>query len=109
MATAINRRATLTGSQKSYTTIEGDHAAVQVTNVSGTAEVFYMIGDTEASIADADVVADGLHPDLYSLPASVGANRVHVRRLKEPRTVVKMVSAGTPKIEVQGLDRQVNL
>lgn len=92
----------------SYTTIEGDYEEVEVVNVDGAARVFYMFADAESKIADSDVTVNGLHRDLFSLPAAP-SSRVHRRRLKEPRTVVKMISSGTPVIEVQGLDAVVNL
>lgn len=92
----------------SYTTIEGDFTEVEVTNVDGAARVFYMLADAESRIADSDVTVNGLNRDLFSLPAAV-CSRVHTRRLKEPRTVVKMISSGTPVVEVQGHDPQVSL
>ena len=106
MSTSIARRATLVANTVSFVTIEGDFAEIEVTNRSGSAEVFYRLGLTEA--ATLDPTTTDVRGDTFLLPAAITSRR-HVVRGREPRTVVKLISAGTPSIEVQGLDPQVTL
>ena len=66
----------------------------------GAAEVFYRLGYTTGTVADPTV--DDLDPDVFYLPATV-CSRTHKRRGGQTATVVKLISAGTPKICVQPL------
>lgn len=101
MATAVNRRGTLVANTASFVTIEGDHDEVEVTNATGSAAIYYSFGNTEAGVADPTVA--GLGGGIFMLPAAV-SSRVHRRPAAEARTVVKLISSGTPGYDVQGLN-----
>lgn len=101
MATAIARRATLAANTVSYVTIEGDFDEVEVTNFDGAAAIFYTVGNTEATTADPTV--GGTAQGIFGLPAAM-TKQVHRRPAAEARTVVKLISSGTPQVQVQGLN-----
>jgi len=101
MATAVARRGTLTANTVSYVTIEGDFDEVEVTNATGSAAIYYTVGNTEATTTDPTVA--GTDNGIFQLPAAV-ASRTHRRPAAEARTIVKLISAGTPGYDVQGID-----
>lgn len=88
---------TLTADTVSTVTPTGDGRGsedeLEVLNLDGAAEVFYRFG-----VDPADPTVDDLDPDVYVLPAAICA-RTH-RRSTGRVTVVKLISAGTPKVSV---------
>ena len=74
-------------------TLDADFNSVEVTNVSGTAAVYFAIG-SDAAIG---VQADGCEV----IPAAIGSLTVKVRT--SGNTVVKVISAGTPQVSVKGV------
>lgn len=101
MAVGASRRGTLTANTCVFVTIEGDHDEVEVTNTTGSAAIYYSFGNTEAGVADPTVAGTG--GSIFMLPAAV-ASRTHRRPAQEARTVVKLISSGTPGYDVQGLN-----
>lgn len=76
-------------------TLDSDFYEVEVTNVDGAAAAYFTVnGATPAVATDGSLV----------LPAAIG--HVTVRPRTAGATVVKMISAGTPKVSVRGIPRQ---
>lgn len=73
-------------------TLDKDYALVEVTNVDGAAEVYYRADGTAPGVA-----ADGSHV----LPATICSDEIDPKT--SGPTVVKVISAGTPKVSVRGL------
>lgn len=73
-------------------TLDADYGQVELTNVDGTAAVYFTTDGTAPAVA-----ADGTEV----LPAAIG--RLTVKPRTQGATVVKAISAGTPKISVRGL------
>lgn len=96
-----NRRGTLTANTAAVVTIEGDYDEIEVTNTTGTAAIYVTYGTTDATTTDPSVAGTGA--DIFMLPAAVGSRKFR-RSASEPRTVVKLISSGTPGYDVQGLD-----
>lgn len=96
-----NRRGSLTGSTVAVVTIEGDYDEVEVTNTTGTAAIYYTLGNVADTTADPTVA--GTAAGIFQLPAAV-CSRTHRRPAREARTIVKLISSGTPGYDVQGLD-----
>lgn len=96
-----NRRGSLTANTVAVVTIEGDHDEVEVTNTTGSAAIYYTIGNVADTTADPTVA--GTANGIFQLPAAV-ASRTHRRPAREARTIVKLISAGTPGYDVQGLN-----
>ena len=96
-----NRRGSLTANTVAVVTIEGDHDEVEVTNTTGAAAIYYTIGTVENTTADPTVAGTG--NNIFQLPAAI-TSRTHRRPAAEPRTIVKLISSGTPGYDVQGLD-----
>lgn len=96
-----NRRGSLTANTVAVVTIEGDHDEVEVTNTTGSAAIYYTIGTVANTTADPTVA--GTDGGIFQLPAAV-ASRVHRRPAQEARTIVKLISSGTPGYDVQGLN-----
>lgn len=100
-----NTAVTLQSNVVSTITVEGDHEAVEVIQVSGTpVAVYYTIGNQADAVPNpvAGTIGSGA-AGSYVLPAVLGASRSHSRPAAEPRTVVKIIAAGTPVIAVQPL------
>lgn len=93
-----NRRGSLTANTVAVVTIEGDHDEVEVTNTTGSAAIYYTLGN----VADTPTVA-GEGAGIFQLPAAI-ASRTHRRPAAEARTIVKLISSGTPGYDVQGLN-----
>lgn len=96
-----NRRGTLTANTIAVVTIEGDFDEVEVTNATGSAAIYYTLGNVADTTADPTVA--GTANGIFQLPAAV-ASRTHRRPAAEPRTIVKLISSGTPGYDVQGID-----
>lgn len=96
-----NRRGTLTANTVAVVTIEGDFDEIEVTNTTGTAAIFYTIGTVASNTTDP--TTSGTGNDLFQLPAAI-VSRPHRRPAAEPRTIVKLISSGTPGYDVQGID-----
>mgnify|MGYP000907499600 FL=1 len=100
-----NSAVTLSSGVVSTITVDGDHDEIEVIQLSGTpVAVYYTIG-TDASTTPnpvAGTIGAG-QGGSFVLPAVLGASRVHSRPAAEPRTVVKIVAAGTPVVGVQPL------
>ena len=92
-----NRRGTLTANTVAVVTIEGDYDEVEVTNTTGSAAIYYTLGN----VADPTVAGEGA--GIFQLPAAI-ASRIHRRPAREARTIVKLISSGTPSYDVQQLD-----
>lgn len=73
-------------------TLDADYSEVEVTNLDGAAAVYFTVGTATPAVD-----ADGSHV----LPAAIGFLTVQPRT--SGPTVVKAISAGTPKISVRGL------
>lgn len=96
-----NRRGTLTANTVAVVTIEGDYDEVEVTNATGSAAIYYTLGNVANTTTDPTVAGEG--SGIFQLPAAV-ASRTHRRPAREARTIVKLISSGTPGYDVQGLD-----
>jgi hypothetical protein len=73
-------------------TLDADYAEIEVTNVDGVAAVYFTTDGTTP-----DIAANGSHV----LPAAIGF--VSLRPRTSGNTVVKLKSAGTPKVSVRGV------
>lgn len=89
---ASPQHATLVASTVATMTFDEDFTEVEVTNVDGAAVVYFRFDGTNPVVA-----AAGTHV----LPAAVGSV------IRKPKTsgvtVVKFISAGTPKVSVRGI------
>lgn len=100
-----NAAVTLVNGTVSTITVDGDHDAVEVIQVSGTPVALYYTIGTDASTTPnpvAGTVGAG-QGGSFVLAAVLGASRIHQRPAQEPRTIVKIVGAGTPVVAVQPL------
>lgn len=95
------RRGTLTANTVAVVTIEGDYGEVEVTNATGSAAIYYTLGNVANTTTDPTVAGES--SQLFMLPAAVSSRR-HNRPAREARTIVKLISSGTPGYDVQGLD-----
>ena len=98
-----NAAVTLSNGVVSTITVDGPHEAVEVIQVSGTPVALYFTVGTIASSTPnptAGTVGAG-QGHSYVLPAVLGASRRVERPSQAPRTVVKIVGAGTPVVAVQ--------
>lgn len=96
-----NRRGSLTANTVAVVTIEGDHGEVEVTNATGSAAIYYTLGNVANTTADPTVGGTG--NNIFQLPAAI-VSRTHKRPAAEARTIVKLISSGTPGYDVQGID-----
>lgn len=89
---ASPQHATLVASTVATLTFDEDFAEVEVTNVDGAAAVYFRFDGVAPVIA-----AAGTHV----LPAAIGSV------IRKPKTsgptVVKLISAGTPKVSARGI------
>jgi hypothetical protein len=87
------KHATLVAATMDTVTLDGDYKHVEVVNRDGVNEIYFTIDG-----ADPTVAGDNTHV----LPAQIG--RITVNAAAEPGTptVVKLISAGTPKYTVRG-------
>lgn len=100
-----NTAVTLSSGVVSTVTVDGDHDAVEVIQVSGTpVALYYTIGNVADTTPNpvAGTVGAG-QGGSFVLPAVLGASRVHNRPAQEARTIVKIIGAGTPVVAVQPL------
>lgn len=91
------RHATLAADTVTTLTFLTDYARIEVANVDGAALVYFTVDGTTPGIA-----ATG----SQVLPAAIGAVELSPRIQGAPHsgpTVVKLISAGTPKVSVRGL------
>lgn len=82
---------TLTGGVVATLTFDQDFDRIEVLNVTGTAEVYFRIGVS----TDPTVGGDG----CQVLPAAICALELPV--YTSGATIVKLISAGTPKVSVR--------
>lgn len=73
-------------------TIDRDCEQVKVTNVTGTAAIYFTTDGSTPTVGGAGT---------YEVPASALASTV-VNRVVGPPSVVKLISAGTPTYSVEG-------
>lgn len=73
-------------------TFQQDYRRIEVTNVTGTAAVYFRIGQAEPAVE-----TTGSHV----LPPAISSVEVDVHT--SGPTVVKLISAGTPKVSVRAL------
>ncbi len=89
---ASPQHATLVATTVATLTFDEDFPVVEVSNVDGAAAVYFRFDGTAPTVGGA-----GTHV----LPAEIGSVR------RKPKTsgvtVVKLISAGTPKVAVRGL------
>lgn len=100
-----NTAVTLTSGVVSTITVEGDHDAVEVIQLSGTpVALYYTVGNVADTTPNPVGGTIGVGAaGSFVLPAVLGASRVHNRPAREARTIVKIVGAGTPVVGVQPL------
>lgn len=84
---------TLTASTVATVTLDADYDNLEVVNVDGTAAVYFLVnpGVTNPTVAGAGTIV---------LPAAIGA--IELQPTGGAATVVKLISAGTPKVAVRG-------
>lgn len=85
---------TLVADTVATVTLDQDFYEVEITNVDGTAEVYFTTDGEDPAIEE-----DGSHV----LPAAIGF--VQLRPRSSGDTVVKLISAGTPRVSVRGVVR----
>jgi hypothetical protein len=83
---------TLTANVVSTLTFDQDFENIEVLNVDGASEVYFRVGATAPTVG-----GTGCHV----LPAAIGSVEVEV--FTSGATVVKLISAGTPKVSVRGI------
>jgi hypothetical protein len=86
------QHATLVANTVTTLTFDQDFNRVEVMNVDGAAEVYFTLDRSVPTVA-----GTGCHV----LPAAIGA--VELEPPDNQVTVVKFISAGTPKVSVRGL------
>lgn len=84
------QHATLIAATVATLTFDYDAGEVEVVNVTGTSEVYVRTDGTDPTVG-------GTGCDV--LPAAIGFVRIKVRT--DGPTVVKLISAGTPKVSVK--------
>lgn len=89
---ASPQHATLVASTVTTLTFDEAYRRVEVLNVDGTAEVYVTTTGTAPTVG-----GTGCHV----LPAAISSVEIPVRTWGG--TVVKLISAGTPKVSVRGL------
>lgn len=89
---ASPQHVTLVAGVVSTVTFDADFARIEVTNVDGAAAVYFRMDGVDPVAA-----AEG----TYVLPAAIG--RIEVPPGTAGVTVVKLISAGTPKVSVRGI------
>lgn len=82
---------TLTADTVATVTLDRQYNAVEVVNVDGAAAVYFTVDGSAPAVEGAGTVV---------LPAAIGG--VEVRPASDNPTVVKLISAGTPKVAVRG-------
>jgi hypothetical protein len=92
-----NRRGTLTANTVAVVTIEGDHDEVEVTNATGSAAIYYTLGNVADTTATPTVAGEG--GSIFQLPAAI-TSRTHRRPAAEARTIGTLnYYAGTLKAD----------
>ncbi len=89
---ASPQHATLVANTVTTITFDEDFARIEAVNVDGVAAVYFRCDGVNPVIA-----ATGTHV----LPAAIGSVEVQPRTAGP--TVVKLISAGTPKVSVRGI------
>ncbi len=74
-------------------TLSADYAEVEVVNRTGDAEIFFTVDGATPAVAG---------NDTHVLPAAIGGVTVNPNA-DGGNTVVKLISAGTPKYTVRGV------
>lgn len=90
---ASPQHATLVAATVATMTFDLDFPEIEVTNVDGTDIIYFRCGSTAPTVAGAG---------SYVVPAIEGAT-VRMRPQTSGATVVKIISAGTPKVSVRGI------
>ncbi len=85
--------ATLVADTVTTITFDANFGRVEVLNVDGAAAVYFRVDGTAPTVAGA-----GSHV----LPAAIGSLEI-ADQTSGQNTVVKLISAGTPKVSVRGL------
>lgn len=88
---ARSKHVTLTAATVATVTLESDYNNVEIVNVDGAAAVYVTIDGTTPTVAGDDTIV---------LPAAIGS--VELEPQTATATVVKLISAGTPKVSVRG-------
>lgn len=96
MANTRIQHYTLQGSTVKTVTLDKDYHVVEVVNVDGASAVYFTIDNVSPTVAG---------DDCEVLPAAIGALQVAdpPQRVVVNPTVVKLISAGTPKVSVKGV------
>lgn len=82
---------TLVASTVATVTLDADYSFVEVVNVTGSAAIYFTVDGTTPTVEGA-----GTHV----LPATIGG--LELTPAGSAAIVVKMISAGTPKVSVRG-------
>lgn len=90
--TVSPQHATLVASTVATMTFDEDFREVEVSNVDGGAIVYFRFDGVAPVVAAAGT---------YVLPAAIGS--VRLKPKTSGATVVKFISAGTPKVSVRGV------
>ena len=86
------QHATLVAAAVTTLTFDEDYGVVEVLNVDGAAAVYFTVDGSAPAVAQT-----GSHV----LPAAIGG--VEIEPVTSGVTVVKLISAGTPKVSVRGI------
>ncbi len=86
------QHATLVADTPTVMTFDQDFDQIEVLNVDGAAEVYVRVGATNPTVG-------GTGSDV--LPAAI--NALPIRVYTSGNTVVRLISAGTPKVSVRGI------
>lgn len=89
-----SEHATLVADTVKTITLDGDYQSLEVVNVDGAAIVYFTVNQDD----DPEVEGDG----TIVLPAAIAGFEMHGEVAGSGSTVVKLISAGTPKIAVRG-------
>ena len=87
-----SEHATLVAATVYTVTLDGDYPKVEVLNRDGTAEIYFTVDGSTPTVGGAGT---------FVLPATIGTIEVPVRT--SGATVVKLISAGTPKFSVTAI------
>lgn len=87
------KHAQLAAATVDVVTLNGDYQRVEVVNRDGTAEIYFTV-DGAAPTVEGD--------DTHLLPAAIGGLLVSAGSETGSPTIVRLISAGTPKYTVRG-------
>lgn len=86
-----SRHITLTANTVATVTLDSDYDWIEVVNRDGAGEVFFTLDGTNPTVAGNGTLV---------LPATIGGVEIEYNRTTT--AVIKLISAGTPKVSVRG-------